>query len=65
MARSKKPRAKGETPIDLQSLDEVTALEALRSEGALLLEITDCHRYERLVGSLSGYSDTGAYPTKH
>lgn len=55
LARSKKPRAKGETgetPIDLPSHDEVTPLEALRGANRpLLQEITDCYHCERLVGS--------------
>lgn len=66
LERSKKPRAKGETPIDLPSQDEATPLEALREANRQLLaaleeevytrlhEITDFYHFEKLVGQFVG-----------
>jgi restriction system protein len=66
LERSKKPRAKGEPPLDLPAQDEVTPLEALREANRQLLmaleeevyerlhEITDFYHFERLVGKFVG-----------
>ncbi|WP_218643646.1 restriction endonuclease [Paenarthrobacter ureafaciens] len=66
LERSRKPRAKGETPLELTAQDDVTPLEALREANRQLLvaleeevytrlhEITDFYHFEKLVGQFVG-----------